>query len=198
MNLGLLSIAIVTIVGCAALALATGWKLALACLFSAFPLMFLATVFRVRIEIQFEKATAAVFAESSQFAAEAVANYRTVTSLTMERNIEERYRVLLDNHVKQAWKDTRIAMILFSASESIILLAVALAFWYVRQRSIRTCAQLTNCDRYGGRLISWGEYSVKQFFTVYVCLVQGGEAAGQWFSFTPSTTPCPSEFLQCK
>ncbi|KAF8426010.1 ABC multidrug transporter [Tirmania nivea] len=168
MNLGLLSIAMVSIVGCAVLALAIGWKLALACLFSAFPLIFLATVFRVRIEIQFEKATAAVFAESSQFAAEAVSNYRTVTSLTMERSIEERYRLLLDNHVKQAWRDTRVAMIFFSASESIVLLAMALAFWY------------------GGRLISWREYSVKQFFTVYVALVQGGEAAGQWFSFTPN------------
>jgi len=129
MNLGMLAIAMVSIVGCAVLALATGWKLALACLFSAFPLIFLATVFRVRIEIQFEKATAAVFAESSQFAAEAVGNYRTVTSLTMERSIEERYRLLLDNHVKQAWRDTRVAMIFFSASESIVLLAMALAFW---------------------------------------------------------------------
>lgn len=168
MNLGLLAIAMVSIIGCAILAIVTGWKLALACLFSAFPLIFTATVFRVRIEIQFEKATAAVFAESSQFASEAVGAYRTVTSLTMERSIEERYRKLLEEHVSKAWRDTRLAMIFFSASESIVLLAMALAFWY------------------GGRLISWGEYSVKQFFTVYVALIQGGEAAGQWFSFTPN------------
>ena len=36
---------------------------------------------------------------------------------------------------------------------------------------------------------------MKQFFTVYVSLIQGGEAAGQWFSFTPSTASCPSELL---
>lgn len=129
MNLGMLSIAMVSVIGCSILAIVTGWKLALACLFSAFPLIFTATVFRVRIEIQFEKATAAVFAESAQFAAEAVGAYRTVTSLTMERSIEERYRVLLSDHVKKAWKDTRVAMIFFSASESVVLLAMALAFW---------------------------------------------------------------------
>lgn len=129
MNLGLLSIAMVSIIGCTVLSLATGWKLALVCLFSAFPMVFVATVFRVRIEIGFEKQTAAVFAESAQFAAEAVSAYRTVTSLTMERSIEERYRTLLSEHTVQAWKDTRVAMIFFSASESIQLMVTALAFW---------------------------------------------------------------------
>lgn len=129
MNLGLLSIAMVSIFGCAVLSLATGWKLALVCLFAGFPIVFTATVFRVRIEIAFDKRTAAVFAESSQFAAEAVGAYRTVTSLTMERSIEERYRVLLSDHTMQAWKDTRVAMIFFSASESVVLMVTALAFW---------------------------------------------------------------------
>ncbi|KAF8473304.1 multidrug resistance protein 2 [Kalaharituber pfeilii] len=168
MNMGMLSLAVASVISCAVLGLAVGWKLALVCLFSAFPIIFIATFFRVRIEIQFEKATAAVFENSSQFAAEAVGAYRTVTSLTLEKSIENRYKVLLENHVKDAWRRTRWAMILFSGSESVTLLCMALSFWY------------------GGRLISWGEYTVAKFFIVYVALVQGGEAAGQWLAFTPN------------
>ena len=168
MNLGFLLIAYVSIASTAILGLVVGWKLALVTLVAAFPLVFFSGVFRVRIEMQFEKATAEVFAESSKFAAEAVASYRTVTSLTLEDKIEDRYRILLADHVASAWKKTRFTMILFSLSESVMLLAMALSFWY------------------GGRLISWHEYTVEQFFIVYIAIVQGAEASGQFFAFTPS------------
>ncbi|KAI5810258.1 ABC multidrug transporter Mdr1 [Peziza echinospora] len=167
-NFGMLGVALVSIFSSAILGLAIGWKLTLVCLVAVFPLIFCGTVFRVRVEMQFEKAAATVFADSAQFAAEAVGAYRTVASLTMEDWIEEKYKKLLDDHVDKAWKKTRWAMLLFSGSESVNLLGMALTFWY------------------GGRLISWREYDVKTFFIVYVALVQGGEAAGHWFGFTPN------------
>jgi hypothetical protein len=40
--------------------------------------------------------------------------------------------------------------------------------------------------RYGGRLISYGEYTTNQFFTVFNGVIFSGEAAAAFFSYTTS------------
>lgn len=72
----------------------------------------------------------AVFAESSKFAAESIGAFRTVTSLTLEDMICRRYEALLGSHVKKAFKKSRYSTLLFSASDSVPLLCMALTFWY--------------------------------------------------------------------
>jgi ATP-binding cassette subfamily B (MDR/TAP) protein 1 len=47
---------------------------------------------------------------------------------------------------------------------------MALAFWY------------------GGRLMTFGEYSQEQFFIIFVAIIFGGQAAGFLFGFTMSTS----------
>jgi ATP-binding cassette subfamily B (MDR/TAP) protein 1 len=42
--------------------------------------------------------------------------------------------------------------------------------------------------RYGGRLISTGEYTTTQFFVVFIGVIFSGEAAAQFFSYTTSLT----------
>ena len=42
--------------------------------------------------------------------------------------------------------------------------------------------------RYGGRLISYGEYTTTQFFTVFIAVIFSGEAAAAFFSYTTSMT----------
>ena len=42
--------------------------------------------------------------------------------------------------------------------------------------------------RYGGRLISFGEYTTTQFFTVFIAVIFSGEAAASFFSYTTSLT----------
>jgi ATP-binding cassette subfamily B (MDR/TAP) protein 1 len=88
-----------------------------------------ASFFRVRYELQFEKMNNAVFAESSKFAAESISAFRTVTSLTLEAMICHRYEVLLENHVKSAFRKARFSTLVFAASDSIGLLCMALTFW---------------------------------------------------------------------
>ena len=39
---------------------------------------------------------------------------------------------------------------------------------------------------YGGQRLYAGEYSVKQFFLIFVAIVFGGQAAGMLFGFTLS------------
>ena len=42
--------------------------------------------------------------------------------------------------------------------------------------------------RYGGRLISYGEYTTTQFFIVFIGVIFSGEAAASFFSYTTSLT----------
>jgi ATP-binding cassette subfamily B (MDR/TAP) protein 1 len=42
--------------------------------------------------------------------------------------------------------------------------------------------------RYGGQLISNGEYTTTQFFIVFIGVIFSGEAAAQFFSYTSSLT----------
>ena len=168
MNMAMLCIAVVNIIGCIALAFAFGWKLTLVAIVAALPIILTAGYYRIHFEIVFEEMNAKVFAESSQFAAEAIGAFRTVTSLTLEEMICDRYSILLDNHVKKAFKKARLTTLIFASSDSIPLLCMALTFWY------------------GGKLLSTYEYSVTQFLAVYVAIIQGSEACGQWSGFGPN------------
>lgn len=100
-------------------------------IFAAFPVIILAMFFRVRYEVQFDKMNAAVFADSSQFASEAIGAFRTVTSLTLEDTITTRYDGLLRSHIKRAFLKARFAALVFAISDSIDLPCMALCFWYV-------------------------------------------------------------------
>jgi len=72
-----------------------------------------------------------VFAETSQFGSEAIAGFRTVTALTMEESIEQRFEALLTKHSQKALKKAKWSTIVFAFSDSADLLCQALVFWYV-------------------------------------------------------------------
>lgn len=77
-------ISVFNIFGCVAISFAFGWKHTLIALFSAFPVIIGSFFMRTRYEVKFEKLNAAVCAESSQFASEAIGAFQTVTYLTIE------------------------------------------------------------------------------------------------------------------
>jgi ATP-binding cassette subfamily B (MDR/TAP) protein 1 len=159
---------VVTLVGSCTLALVLGWKLALVCICSVVPLLVVAGYARIKIEMGFVKDTMNIFGDSADFAAEAVGAYRTVSSLVMEEDIRSRYAEMLDSHVDRVLERTLYSSILYSASDSVSILATALCFWY------------------GGELMAKGEYGMFQFFIVYMTVVQGSEASGIFFGLTPS------------
>lgn len=161
-------IAVVNLVGSLIISFVFGWKLSLVGLFSALPLILFAGYMRMRIEIQFETDNAKVFENSSQFATEAVSGFRTVISLIMEDMINSRYDTLLKGHVKEAFSSAKFGTLIFAASDSIELACMALAFWY------------------GGTLMARREYDLVQFLVVYMGIVFGAVAAGQWFSVAPN------------
>jgi ATP-binding cassette subfamily B (MDR/TAP) protein 1 len=167
-NMAMVYVAMLAVVGSIIIGFVFGWKLTLLTVFVAMPIIMASGFFRVRYEVQFESMNQAVFAESSKFAAESIGAFRTVTGLTMEDMICNRYETLLQGHVIQAFKKARLTTLVFSASDSVSLLCMALCFWY------------------GGQLLARREYDVRQFFTIYIAVVNGAESAGTLLSFGPS------------
>ncbi|KAL5357214.1 P-loop containing nucleoside triphosphate hydrolase protein [Aspergillus floccosus] len=161
-------VAIFNIVGCVAIAFSFGWKLALVAFFAAMPFLFFSAYMRIRYELEFEAMNAAVYADSSKFAVEAINAFRTVISLTMEDSIIERYAKLLEEQKRKAIRKAWYATLVYAFSDSVELASMALTFWY------------------GGTLLARREIYPSAFFVVFIAIIMGGQSAGQFFSFGPN------------
>lgn len=125
---------------------------------------------RIRLEFKLEEETGNRFASSAALAAEAVSAIRTVSSLALEKYILNQYQERLNGVALRSTKALVWTMFWYSISQSVSFLAMALGFWY------------------GGRLISYYEYTTTQFFTVFIAVIFSGEAAAAFFSYTTSLT----------
>ncbi|KAH7308692.1 P-loop containing nucleoside triphosphate hydrolase protein [Stachybotrys elegans] len=170
MNLGLIIINVVNVLSSSILAIAVGWRLGLVLALGALPVLLVAGYMRIRLEFKFVDDTAALFARSSGVASEAVMAIRTVSSLALERAIIERYDASLQGIAQSAIGGLGWKMFFYSLSQSLSFLAMALGFWY------------------GGRLVSTGEYSTGQFYTVFIAVIFSAEAAAMLFQYTTSIT----------
>jgi ATP-binding cassette subfamily B (MDR/TAP) protein 1 len=169
LNLGLALSGMFNVVGCIIISLIFSWKLGLVALCVTMPIMLSSGFWKYRHEVQFDKMNSSVFAESSQFATEAIGAIRTVSALTMENTITERYSKLLDDHVQAAHTKALWTCALYGFVDSAGLGCQALIFWY------------------GGRLLASGEYGFEAFFVCYMAMIQGAEAASQVLSVAPNT-----------
>ncbi|KAI3395037.1 hypothetical protein diail_1860 [Diaporthe ilicicola] len=167
-NMAAMLVSIINVLGCVAISLAFGWKLALAAFGTSMPVIIFATVYRIRHERKLDAMGALVFAESAAFAAESIAAMRTVSSLTMEASVCRRYDDVLRKHVKDAFREGVLSIWLFSFSDSISLLCMAFVLWL------------------GTRLLATHEYTPFQYVLVYNAVVQGALATGAWLSFGPN------------
>ncbi|KAF6830772.1 ABC transporter [Colletotrichum musicola] len=167
-NMAFVLISLFNVIGCIVVGLVFGWKLTLVALGTSMPIIVAAMFYRVRHETKFEEANNEVFAESAKFASESIGAIRTVSSLTMEDGICQRYDDLLKYHTRDAFRKSRWSVMVFAFSDSISLLCMAFVLWY------------------GGRLLSSHEYTPFQYMVVYIAVVQGGMSAGQWLSFGPN------------
>ncbi|KAI2643593.1 ABC transporter-like protein [Xylaria nigripes] len=167
-NITFTMISILSVIGCMVISFCFGWKLTIVAFSSATPLALGAGFFRIRVEKRFDTMNLNVFAESAKFATESVGAIRTVTALTLEDSICQRYEKLLHDHVRAAFRQARFATLIFAASDSLPLLAMAFVLWY------------------GGTLLINGEYMTFNYLVVYIAVVQGATGAGQWLSFAPN------------
>lgn len=170
MNMAFLLSGIFIALGSVIIAIIFAWKLGLIATFVTMPIMLAAGYWKFRQEVTYEKMNSAVFQESSQFATEAIGAIRTVSALTMEGSIGNRYRTLLDSHVKKALQKGRWTSVLYGFADSVGLACQALVFWY------------------GGRRLISGEYSIEAFFVCFMAIMQGAESASQSLAVAPNAS----------
>lgn len=130
-EMGMCLVGVLSIVGSIIISFVFGWKMSLVGIGIVMPIILAVGYWRVLLESSNEKLNAVVFAETSQFGAEAIAGFRTVTALTMEEHIETRFEKLLSAHAQKALKKAKWATLVFAFSDSADLLCQALVFWYV-------------------------------------------------------------------
>ncbi|KAG5930336.1 hypothetical protein E4U42_001851, partial [Claviceps africana] len=167
-NVSLVVISIVNAVCGCTVAVISGWKLGLAMCLGAMPVIVGAGYLRIRLEVRFEQDTARSFASSSAVAAEAVMGIRTVCSLALEEAVVERYSQSLQDLVRDSIGGLGVKAFLYALSQSASLLVMGLGFWY------------------GGRLVSTGEYTLRQFYVVYMVVIYSGGATAALFQHTTS------------
>lgn len=158
-----------TIVGGIILSLAIGWKLALVCS-ATIPVIVACGWLRLQILAVFDAKTRQSGRDSAAYASELIKSVETVASLGLEEFVLGRYDDFLAQQSAQSLRSILGASSLYAASQSIVYLCAALAFWY------------------GGTLILDGEYSLFQFFICFSALISGSQIAGSIFNFAPDAS----------
>lgn len=169
-NLLLILINFVNIISSSILALAYGWKLGLVVTFGGLPPLLLSGYARIRLETNLDNRTSDRFAESAGLASEAVSAIKTVSSLTLEPSILEGYSDILGGLVRKSSLSLCWTLSWYALSQSIEFLIMALGFFY------------------GSRLLARGEYTIDQFYVIFVGVLFAGQAAAQFFGYTSSIT----------
>ncbi|KAI8721787.1 hypothetical protein NCS52_00321200 [Fusarium sp. LHS14.1] len=167
-NIAQVCIAVFNVIGGLVMALVYSWKLGLVSMAAVTPVCIFSGYCRFRYELQFEKLNDEVFAESSQFASEAINAFRTVSSLTLEDSISARFEKLCHGHVSSAFKKARWVSIILGFSDSATLGCQALIFYYC------------------GRLLTQGEIGIMGFFVCLMAMMNAAEGFGQSLSFGPN------------
>ncbi|KAK0119465.1 hypothetical protein ONS95_010913 [Cadophora gregata] len=169
-NILLIFIVFVNVISSSILAIAYGWKLGLVMVFAGLPPLLVSGYIRIRLETALEKENSERFAESASLASEAVLAIKTVSSLTLETAILERYNEKLSSIVKVSIKSLTSTIAFYAISQSLDFLVMALGFWY------------------GSQLLLKGEYTITEFYVIFIGVLFAGQAAAQFFSYTTSIT----------
>lgn len=185
-NLGLFLTVVTNVISTSVLGIAYGWKLGLVVVFGGSTVIVGAGFIRVRLDQKLEFQTEKQFSKSASLASEAIGAIRTVSLLTMETSVLKQYNKVLDGILSQVnrtlvnqtldvkWQKLTLeqitTLIPYIFSQSAEFLVLGLGFWY------------------GSRLLSSGEYTTTQFFTIFIAVVFGGQSAAQLFTYTTSLT----------
>lgn len=169
-NLLLIFIVFVNVTSSSILAIAYGWKLGLVMVFGGLPPLLVSGYIRIRLETALEAKNSTRFAESAGLASEAILAIKTVSSLTLESTVLERYHNLLSGIVESSIRSLLWTLGWYAISQSLELLVTALGFYY------------------GSQLLLTDGYTISQFYVIFIGVLFAGQAAAQFFSYTSSIT----------
>lgn len=165
-TLGTLLLVSTTLIASISISVAIGWKLALVCA-STIPILLGCGFFRFYMLAKFQDRAKQAYVGSASYACEATAAIRTVASLTREEDVWEHYSQSLVLQTQKSLRSILKSSMLYAGAQSLMLLCVALGFWY------------------GGSLIADHKLSLLQFFICFSAIIFGAQSAGTIFSFAP-------------
>ncbi|KAI9782007.1 MAG: GTPase-activating protein [Peltula sp. TS41687] len=165
-TLGTILTVTTTLVGAIVLACAIAWKLGLV-ITATIPILLACGYLRFWMLARFEERAKRAYASSASYACEATSAIRTVASLTREYDVWEHYHESLAAQSRKSLQSVLRSSTLYAASQSLVFLCIALAFWY------------------GGQLIGKREYGMLQFFIAFSAVINSAQSAGTIFSFSP-------------
>ncbi|KAF2648785.1 ABC transporter-like protein [Lophiostoma macrostomum CBS 122681] len=166
--LSTLFITVVNLSSVIMLGLAVSWRFALVAIFGALPVIVLGGYLRVRIATTRNANLTGPLMESAQYAAEVVGNLRTVSAFAMEREVCKGMGGRMEGAWRGFYRATVVEMPLFAFSHTANLLGTALSFWY------------------SGHLLVDGKITAVQLWIVFLGIVSGSEAAGEFFASASS------------
>ncbi|KAL8243603.1 hypothetical protein R6Q59_009861 [Mikania micrantha] len=169
-NFGLILNVITNVISSSVVAIAFGWKLGLVMVFGGLTIILVGGYIRIRLDQKLDAVTGEQFSASAGLATETVTAIKTISSLTLETAVLRQYSDAMQDIVSTVIKGSVVALLPYAISQSVDFLVVALGFWY------------------GSTLVARGEYTVSQFFVVFLCIVFGGQGAAQFFGYTTSIT----------
>ena len=124
------------------------------------PTLFCAGYFRLRLEMANHNRLKDMYLECARFASEAVRSIRTVSSLTLEQKVLDSFRSRLDECSRRELRSKMVTMLVHAFA------VTSLAFWY------------------GGKLLSQGEYALRDFFIAFMAVLIGSQTAGILFGYS--------------
>lgn len=169
-NIGLILVAVLNISSCSILAIAYHWKFGLVVVLAGLPPLVTAGYLKIRFDAKLDREVSKNYSASASIASEAISAIRTVSSLTIEDCVLEKYIEELDQAVSSSKKPLLRTMVCFAFTQSIEYWFMALGFWY------------------GCRLLSFGEISANAFFIAFLSVFYSGQSAAQLFQFSTSIT----------
>ncbi|KAF1923047.1 P-loop containing nucleoside triphosphate hydrolase protein [Didymella exigua CBS 183.55] len=155
-----------SIVGGIVLSMVIGWKLALVCT-ATVPIVVACGWLRLQVLAAFDARSRQSGFRAALYAGELVRSVRAVASLGMETQATTFYNNFLTAQAADSLRPILSSSALYAASQSVVYLCAALAFWY------------------GGNLIASGEYTDFQVYVCIISLVSGAQIAGSVFNFAP-------------
>ncbi|RIB29019.1 P-loop containing nucleoside triphosphate hydrolase protein, partial [Gigaspora rosea] len=157
---------IATIIASIVVSFIFDWRLTLVCL-CCIPLLVGSGALRVKMLNGFQQKTKKAYENSAQIACEGADNIRTVAALTREDHLCKIYHNLLDEPMRQGFKNAFLASISFAFANSVNVLVNAVTFWY------------------GSRLFMENLLDIGKMFTVYMAIVLGSTSAGRVLAHAP-------------
>lgn len=169
-NIGLILVAVFNIGSCSILAITYHWKFGLVVVLAGLPPLVTAGYLKIRFDAKLDREVSKNYSASASIASEAITAIRTVSSLTIEESVLDKYTKELDKAVASSEKPLLRMMVCFAFTQSIEYWFMALGFWY------------------GCRLLSFGEINSYAFFIAFLSVFYSGQSAAQLFQFSTSIT----------